>query len=125
MLLIIIGWLSNKEILEIIQRKIGTEWKKIMDNYILKEFLELSKSLGELIPAELFFTDRERVEELCRKFAKCLDLDIKDETLEDSEARLLQIDSIELQKLHKEVELKIKNALKEASNEAAAKAIRA
>lgn len=123
-LLIEVGILSNVDILPLIREILKV--KQIIDIRLINILTELAKSLANVVSPQNFLNDLERGEEIVRKLAKELEIDIKDETQEESSARLLQVDSLELQNVKEQIELKIRQALEEARKkaEAAAKVTR-
>lgn len=91
-----------------------------LEAYLLGKLAELVSVLAEYVDPPLFLDDADRREELCRKVVHALDWAIAGESEEDSEARLLQLDSVEIYRIQQEVEKKIQKALEEARRRAAA-----
>ncbi|MHA1733579.1 MAG: hypothetical protein ACTSU5_16650 [Promethearchaeota archaeon] len=89
-------------------------------NVVPRHLFNLAKKLGKVVPPDKFFQDEERREELARKVLAVLGLPIEGETKEDSESRLLQVDSLEIDRIQREVKEKIRKAMEEAAKRAAA-----
>ncbi len=118
--LIEIGILSNKKVLPKVKEAVKV--KNSSDYSIIDSISEIARSLAEIVSPETFVKDSERGEEIGRKLAKILGMKIAGETEEQSEARLLQVDSLELQNVKDQIEAKIRKALEEARKKARAAA---
>jgi len=119
-LLIEIGALSNDDVLPRVKDAIKKG--KITDFLVINKLTEIAKSLADIVPPQNIIIDPERGEEIARKLAKELQIDIAGETPQESESRLLQVDSLELQNVKQQIEAKIRKALEEARRKAKAAA---
>ncbi len=120
--LMIFGVIVNGGPIPLVKQADGFKPEKFAKKVILDSLVKVAESLGKLVPLAQISADPDRAEELCRKVARALDLPIEGETAEESKTRLYQLDSIELDKVQKEVEIKIQKALEEArAREAASK----
>ncbi len=120
--LMILGTIVNGGTIPILTQVEGFNPRSFAKNIVLGTLPKMADSLGKLVSPSQITGDPDRAEELCRKIAQALDLSIEGETVEDSKTRLYQLDSVELDKVQKEVEAKIQRALEEArAREAASK----
>jgi len=118
--LIEIGILSNPDVLPTIIESLKE--KSASDYIIINKIAEIAKSLADIVPPKDFIFDSERGEEIVRKLARDFNINIAGETAEESAARLLQVDSLEIQNVKEQIEIKIRKALEEARRKAKAAA---
>jgi len=118
--LIELGILTNSEVLPIIKEVIKKN--QYSDFNIINSISEIAKSLADIVPPNNFLMDVDRGEELVRKLVKEFKIGISGESEEESAARLLQVDSLELQNVKEQIEVKIRKALEEARKKAKAAA---
>ncbi|MHA1683635.1 MAG: hypothetical protein ACTSUE_22035 [Promethearchaeota archaeon] len=114
LILICLGFLSNRDVLPTI-KEIVNETKKQVDmvDYIVKELLLLALYTGKVVSPEMILTDDERKEEIARKLLVTFKLHVDGETSEESRSILENIDSVEIQKLTNELEVKIRKQIED------------
>ncbi|GAB4326660.1 MAG: hypothetical protein Kow0069_33240 [Promethearchaeota archaeon] len=89
------------------------------------DLFDVASKTASLVDAASIPSDVERGEELVRKVGRVLGWKFAGESVEESNARLLQVDSVEIDRVQKEVERRIQRELEEArKREAAAKVSR-
>nr|MDO8116948.1 hypothetical protein [Candidatus Sigynarchaeota archaeon] len=121
--LITMGFMSSRAILPAIKARIQSIRQKMeIEKYILEEMFMLALTISAVISPDLILTNRERKEEIARKILKIFDIGINGESREESRAILDNLDSIEIQKLTGELEVKIRKIIQEKLDAIAAAA---
>jgi hypothetical protein len=120
LILIIIGIMSIPNFHKTLLESEKIDKLNFASKYLIKDIFQLVLSLGKLFLPSVIFTDNDRKEEVVRKLIAIFKIQIQGETFDDSNMRILQIDSVELKKIETTIQKKIQDALEEARRQEAA-----